>query len=86
MHWGWKLGLSTLLAAAAVGYTAAIVSEDALWTLRSARWLSVIGILLLLMGIVTYYYALQVDTGDSDENNNNVSLYCPSASTLFQVL
>ena len=86
MHWGWKLGLSTLLAAATVGYTAAIVSEDALWTLRSARWLSIIAILMLLMGIVTYYYALQVDTGDSDENNNNVSLYHPSASTLFQLL
>ena len=73
MHWGWKLGLSFPLAGAIVAYTAALLSEQAVWSPRSARWLSIISILLLAIGIVTYYYALQVDNGDSEENNGNVS-------------
>ena len=73
MHWGWKLGLSVPLAAAIVAYTAALLSEHAVWSLRSARWLSAIFILLLAMGVVTYYYALQVDNGESEENNGSVS-------------
>ncbi len=73
MHWGWKLGLSVPLAAAIVGYTAELLKQDTIWTLRSARWLAIIVIVLLAMGIVTYYYALQVDNGDSEENGGNVS-------------
>jgi glucan phosphoethanolaminetransferase (alkaline phosphatase superfamily) len=73
MHWGWKLGLSVSLAGAIVAYTAALLSEQRVWSLRSARWLTVIIILLLAIGIVTYYYALQVDNGDTDENSGNAS-------------
>lgn len=73
MHWGWKLGLSVPLAAAIVAYTAALLSDQAVWSLRSARWLSIILILLLAIGFVTYYYALQVDNGDSEENGGSVS-------------
>jgi len=68
MHWGWKLGLSLPLAAAIVGYSASLLSEESIWTLRSARWLTAVIVLLLGMGIVTYYYSLQVDNGDSDDN------------------
>jgi len=75
MHWGWKLGLSVPLAAAIVAYTAALLSEDSIWTLRSARWLSVIAILLLAIGVVTYYYVIQVETGESDESGGNASLF-----------
>jgi len=67
MHWGWKLGLSLTLATTIVAYTAAVISEDRLWTLRSARWLSAIAVVMLVLGIVTYYYALQEDTTESDE-------------------
>jgi len=74
MHWGWKLGLGIGLAAAIVAYTASIVSEDALWTLRSGRWLMAIIVVTAAIGVVTYYYALQVDTGESDETGT-VSLY-----------
>lgn len=73
MHWGWKLGLSLPLAGAVVAYTDELLKQEPIWTLRSARWLSIILILLLAMGIVTYYYALQVDNGDSEENGGNVS-------------
>lgn len=67
MHWSWKLGLSLALAAAFVAYTAALLTEESLWSLRSARWLTAIIVLVFAMGAVTYFYALQVDSGDSDE-------------------
>jgi hypothetical protein len=44
-----------------------VVSEDSLWTLRSARWLMAILVVAAVIGVVTYYYALQVDTGESDD-------------------
>ena len=78
MHWGWKLGLSLALAAAVVAYTAAVVAEDSIWTLRSARWLMAIVVLTFSIGAVTYYYALQVDTGESDETGT-ISLSSPVA-------
>jgi hypothetical protein len=68
MFWGWKLGLSLALAAAFVAYTAALLNEDSVWSLRSARWFTCILFLLLAMGAVTYFYSLQVDAGDSDES------------------
>lgn len=67
MHWGWKLGFSIGLAAAIVAYTTTLMTEDSVWNLRSARWLTVIVIILIGMGVVTYYYALQADSGESDE-------------------
>jgi hypothetical protein len=68
MHWGWKLGLSLALAGALVAYTAAVVAEDSLWTLRSARWLTAVVLLIVGMGVVTYFYVLQEDAGESDES------------------
>ena len=68
MYWGWKLGLSLALAAAIVAYTAAVVTADSMWNLRSARWLAAIIIIIAAISVVTYYYALQVDTGESDES------------------
>ncbi len=74
MHWGWKLGLSIALAFAIVAYTAAVTAGDSIWSLRSARWLTVVVVLMLLIGVVTYYYALQVDTGESDQTGT-ISLF-----------
>ncbi len=68
MFWGWKLGLSVGLAAAFVAWTAALYTEESLWNLRSARWISAMIVLLLAMGAVTYFYSLQVDAGESDES------------------
>ena len=81
MHWGWKLGLSVALAAAIVGYSASLLSEESIWTLRSARWLTAMIVLLLGMGIVTYHYSLQVDNGDSDDNG--AVSYIHSAALAF---
>ena len=68
MHWGWKTGLSLALAASTVGFTAAVASSESFWTLRAARWAATLLVCLLITGLVTYYYALQVDVGDSEEN------------------
>ncbi len=68
MHWSWKLALGLALAAAVVAYTSALLTEESLWSLRSARWLTAIVVLILAIGAVTYFYALQVDTSDSDES------------------
>lgn len=70
MHWGWKSGLSFALASSIVGFTAALASSDNFWTLRSARWFMAVLVCLLAAGLVTYYYALQVDTGDSEESGS----------------
>ena len=77
MHWGWKLGLSLALALAIVGYTAAILEEEKITNPRAVRWL--IGILLLIaaMGVVTYYYALEGETGEPDEPSGTVSIDFP---------
>ncbi len=78
MHWGWKLGLSVALAGATVAYTAAVVSEESVWTLRSARWLTAVVLLIFGIGVVTYFYVLQEDSGESDESGT-ISLCRPSA-------
>jgi uncharacterized membrane protein (UPF0136 family) len=76
MHWGWKLGLSLALASAIVAYTAALVSEDSIWSLRSARWLTAIIVVAAVMGAVTYYYVMQEEASDSDESGT-ISAYRP---------
>jgi hypothetical protein len=72
MFWGWKFGLSFALAATFVAYTSTLLSEEAAWSTRSARWLAVLVVLLLAMGAVTYFYSLQVDAGESDETTPSV--------------
>jgi len=83
MPWGWKFGLGAGLAAAIVAYSASIFAEDSLWTLRSARWLTTICILLLAIGVVTYYYVLEDETVDTDDSSA-AFLYLPGASVLTQ--
>ena len=67
MHWAWKLGFGISLALCFVFYTAALVTEDSLWTVRSARWLALILVIFVGMGAVTYYYSLEAEAGETDE-------------------
>ena len=69
MTWFWKLGFSLSLAGAAVGFTSAICAGQRLWTVRSARWLTAIFLIMIGMGAVTYYFELQTDESDSEENS-----------------
>ncbi len=77
MHWGWKLSLSLALALAIVAYSIALVDSQIWWSFRSARWLMFIVIICVAIGVVTYYYALQVDAGQSDETGTTSSLLAP---------
>jgi hypothetical protein len=77
MHWGWKLGLSLGLAGAIVAYTAALISEESIWTLRSTRWLTAIIVMAIAMGGVTYYYVMQEEATESDESGTT-SAYRPA--------
>lgn len=77
MHWAWKLGLSLALAGAIVSYTAALVSGESLWTLQAARSLAIILIVVVAMGIVTYYYVLQEEVNEPEETST-VSAHVPS--------
>ena len=74
MHWGWKLGFSFTLSFALVAYTSTLVSQDAIWSFGAVRWLTVIVLILIAMGVVTYYYSLQERLSDSDETGNISSL------------
>ena len=74
MYWGWKFALGLGLAFAIVAYTAALVSEDSVWSLRSVRWLAAILLLTVTIGAVTYFYAMQVDTGGDSEESGTMSL------------
>ena len=69
MTWFWKFGLGLLLAATVVGYSSSIAFEDGLWTLRSTRWLAGMLAVIVAMGFVTYFFQLQVDSGDGDESS-----------------
>ena len=82
MHWGWKLGFSISLAAAIVAYSAAIISTDSVWTVRSIRWLMSNFIITCAMGVITYYYLLQVDAGESDETGT-ISRFSNSVAPLL---
>ncbi len=69
MTWFWKLGLSLALAGATVGFTSALCADQRFWTMRSARWLTAIFLIMISMGAVTYYFQLQTDESESDENS-----------------
>lgn len=80
MHWLWKLCFGFGLAGAFVAYTAVLVAEESVWSFRSARWLTIIVLLLCGLGVVTYFYSLQVDAGDSDETSPSTARHAVSSS------
>jgi hypothetical protein len=82
MHWGWKLGFGFALAAGVVGYTTAIVSAEKMLTARAGGWLALIVLLMIGMGVVTYYYTLEEESVESDEPSGTVTLYYPDMPTM----
>lgn len=76
MPWAWKCGLGIGLSAASVCYTAALVSHDSIWDKRVSKWLALLIVLLLGMGAVTYFYAMQASTIDGgDEQQDNTTSF-----------
>jgi uncharacterized PurR-regulated membrane protein YhhQ (DUF165 family) len=76
MPWGWKAGLGVGLSVAFVCYSAAVLTSDSIWNARSAKWLAIMLVLVLAIGVVTYYYMLQVESNEpgSEQENSAVSL------------
>ena len=77
MHWGLKLGLGFALAACIVGFTKTIVEAENIVSVRSLGWLATIVILMVGMSVVTYYYTLEEESGESDEPAGTVSVDYP---------
>jgi hypothetical protein len=71
MPWSWKCGLGLGLAALVVAYTHAILAHESIWNVRSARWFGLILLTFVAMGIVTYFYALQVETAEPDDSEGS---------------
>jgi hypothetical protein len=83
MPWGWKAGLGVSLAAVVVGYSAAVCAADSLWTARTTKWLALMLVFLLAMGVVTFYYALQVENEPPDEQDGSAASVRSSAQRSF---
>lgn len=70
MHWGWRLGFGLAVPAAVVYYTACLIEGESARSFRAIRALTLIVLLLVGMGLVTYYYHLQEEPGDTEEQDN----------------
>jgi hypothetical protein len=77
MHWSFKVGLGFALAASIVGYTTTIVTSEKATSVRAFGWLAVMLLLTIGIGVVTYYYTLQEESGESDEPSGTVTIYYP---------
>ena len=70
-----------MLAAAVVGFTNTILTSENVISWRSVGWLGAILALLIGMGVVTYYYTLEEESGESDEPSGTVSISYPCMPT-----
>jgi len=69
MYWPWKFGLSIGAAALIVAFTARVALDDGAITRRSWLLVSLLMGVVLVAGVVTYYYHLNepADQDDLDE-------------------
>jgi hypothetical protein len=70
LPWYAKLVLVTALAWCVVGFTASMVEQPRAWTGRTVRWFSGMLLVVIAMGLITFYYHLhevpdETDTGDA---------------------
>ena len=77
MHWGFKLGFGVVMAAAIVACTRTMMQSERSLSWRAIAWLGVIALLAIGMGVVTYYYTLEEESGDSDEPSGTVTIDYP---------
>jgi len=85
MHWGFKLGFGVALAAVAVALTRTLIESNRVITWASVGWLIAIAIITIAMGVVTYYYTLEEESGDSDEPSATVTNFyrCNPATGVY---
>ena len=77
MHWGFKLGFGVAMAAAVVACTRTIMQSERSLSWHSIAWLGIIALIAIGMGVVTYYYTLEEESGDSDEPSGTVTIDYP---------
>ena len=54
-----------------------MMQSEPILTWRSIVWLGVIAVLIIGMGVVTYYYTLEEESGESDEPSGTVTIDYP---------
>jgi hypothetical protein len=82
MPWAWKAGLGLGLAVIFVAFTAALGASDSLWNSRTAKWLALMIVVVLAMGVVTFYYTVQLENQPPDEQDgSSAELVLPSWRT-----
>jgi hypothetical protein len=69
MAWYWKLFLGVGISLATVKATAAAVGDKRTWNRRTLRWISIIVLLGLACGTVTYYYHLNEPPDEEEESS-----------------
>ena len=74
MPWYLKLGLGTCVAYAAVKATAAAVTQELAWNIKTLKWFGAMLALLVACGMVTYYYHLYGEEDDQqDEQTTSIA-------------
>ena len=68
MPWYWKLLLANGLSLATVRATAAAVHRDKFWNIRTSVWLGAALILIITMGLLTYYEHLHEPPDEGEES------------------
>jgi hypothetical protein len=74
MPWYLKLGLGAAAAFGIVKATMAAVSHDAAWNGATVKWTGITLALLLLSGLVTYYYHVYGENDQTDEGDSSISM------------
>jgi hypothetical protein len=59
------------LAAIFVAFTASLGAGDSIWNSRSAKWLALMIVFVLAMGVVTFYYTIQLESQPPDEQDGS---------------
>ncbi len=68
MPWYFKLGCIAGLAWCCVRFTAGMVEQQKVWTLRTFGWFAGILLFCVVMGGITYYYHLHEESDDGDDD------------------
>lgn len=71
--WYTKLISIAGLAWCSVNFTAALVEQQKVWTLRMVLWLAAIVLFCVAMGTITYYYHLHEQTDDQDDGDTTAA-------------
>lgn len=83
MPWYVKLACIVGLAWCAVRFTAAMVEQQKVWTLRTAAWFAGILLFCIAMAGITYYYHLHEEPDDGDDNTTASALNITNRGSCF---